>query len=229
VAASRSIHSSGAFTLYGAFTWNLDINTRFLQTFLGCLGVAILAKALGAPTRSLAWITSSVATSYHALIGFNVFLGGDSALFMLTPWLILAAWRLRNGGYILCLALPSIFLFGTYIKHAFPIIAGAILLFLWMERLSEDSQKKKKISIKHILRSHLPLFLSGIVYIALRHYLFNFENSPVHHVGQEYRFPPQTIISSDSISPIMASGNIDIIFRLIKRAPERFRQSIFIL
>jgi len=145
---------------------------------------------------------------------------------MLTPWLILAAWRLRNTGYILCLALPSIFLFGTYIKHAFPIIAGAILFFLWMERLSADSQKKEKIRIKHILRSDLPLFLSGIIYITLRHYLFNLESSPIHHVGQEYRFSSQAIIGSDSISPIMASGNIDIIFRLIKRAPEALRQNL---
>jgi len=198
----------------------------FCATFLGSLGVAILAKALGAPKRTLPWIAVSVSTSYHALIGFNIFLGGDSALFMLTPWLILTAWRLRNCGYILCLALPSIFLLGTYIKHAFPIIAGAILLLLWMDRLSEDSRKKGKLRIKDILHSDLPLLLSGAIYIVLRYSLFNLENSPTHHVGQEYNFSPQTIISSNSIGPIMASGNIDAVSRLIKRAPETLRETL---
>jgi len=132
---------------------------------LGSLGLTKLAEALGTPKRALPWVCVSVSTSYHALSGFNGFLGGDSALFMLTPWLMLTAWRLRRCGYILCLALPSLFLLGTYIKHMFPIIAGAILLFLWMQRLSEDSRKEGKVSIKDVIRSDLPLFLSGIIYI----------------------------------------------------------------
>jgi len=206
-----ALHSAG-------FSLGVSISIlAFCATFLGSLGVATLAKSLGASKQSLVWIAASVATSYHALIGFNVFLGGDSALFMLTPWLILAAWRLRNTGYILCLALPSIFLFGTYIKHAFPIIAGAILFFLWMERLSADSQKKGKIRIKHILRSDLPLFLSGIIYIILRHCLLNFETSPIQHSGQGYNFSFKTIIGSSSLNPILVTGNMEVVFYIIQR------------
>jgi len=135
---------------------------------------------------------------------------------MITPWLIFAAWKLRNSGYILCLTLPLLFLLGTYIKHAFPMIAGAILLFLWAERISEDKEKGIKLSVRSIIHSGSPLLFSGLIYLLLRHLLFNFKGSPIQYTGQGYDFSFNTIVITASSNPTIATGNTEALLRIFK-------------
>jgi len=153
----------------------------FLSTISGAVGLAALARDLGAPSKSLAWISGSYACSIYSLINFHHCRGGETLIMALWPWCALIAWRLRNHSIRLVCILPLLFLIGSFIKHSFAIYSICILSFLGIERPYKIISLKKESTlaiIKETIAVAIPLVISGILYIALRNYAIDTSETP---------------------------------------------------
>lgn len=137
------------------------------------IGLAALARALGAPERALPWIAIGVTGGWHALYAFGMFNGGETAQIAVWPWIALAAWRLRTRPLASVAILPGLFLIGSFAKHSFAIAALALLIFLWLEALRGSPR-----DARHLCRATWPIAAIGILYIVGRRLVFDAGASP---------------------------------------------------
>jgi len=178
----------------------------FFSTLSGAIGLATLSNDLGAPSRSLAWISGSFACSIYSLTNFYNFGGGEPLIMALWPWVALIGWRLRNRGLLLICTLPILFLTGSFIKHSFAIYSLCILALLALDRVSNCSRAKKDSVLERVkkgLVSLAPLITTGIFYIILRHYLIDTSGSPksgatyyTYHIKEIWGYVPNAPLLS---------------------------------
>jgi len=126
----------GLLNLAGLSFGHAALLLAFLCTLAGAIGLAVLGKELGAPARSLPWISGATACSLYNLANYQVFGGGEPLVMALWPWVAIAAWRIKNKNILLISILPGLFLIGYYIKYSFAIYSICILLFIWSERFT---------------------------------------------------------------------------------------------
>jgi len=152
----------------------------FFSTLSLGVGGAVLIRELGGENRILPWASAAFTCSYYALLNFNLFIGGESALMAVLPWIILFAWRFRNRTALLVPILPALFLCGSFIKHSFAIHSICIITFLWLEKVRHIPAPSKGIIffLKSAIASSIPLLTVSLVYILLRNYFIDTTLSP---------------------------------------------------
>jgi len=205
----------------------------FLSTLSGAVGLAALARGLGAPLKSLAWISGSYACSYHSLINFSYFGGGEPLIMALWPWVALIAWHLRNNNVLLVCVLPLLFLVGTFIKHSFAIYSLCIIAFLGIDKLSKIRGLRDESTlgaVRKLIAIPIPLITAGVLYIGLRHYIIDTSTSP--ELGASYyTYSIKEIWSQVSNSPLLSAFEVRslplrIWSKLLKVEPEVLRDKL---
>jgi len=189
------------------------LTVAFFSTLSLGIGGAILVKELspGGGVRILPWVSAGFSCSYYALINFNHFIGGETGLMAILPWVVLIAWKLRNRNLLLVLFLPPIFLLGSFIKHSFAIHAICIITFLLTEKYREIENPfdKKLKSIQRFIQNSLPLLVTGIIYIVLRNYFIDKTISPISHIDKtQTLFSLPTYLGYSMWGPLFAPWSI---------------------
>jgi len=200
----------GLLNLAGLSFGHAALLLSFLCTLSGAIGLAVLGKELGAPTRALPWIAASLACSLYSLFNFIFFSGGELLVMAIWPWIASVAWKLRNNGKLLTYTLPHLFLIGSFFKHSFPIYALCILLFLWSDRLAAlnlNISNNLLKQVRAIFRASLPLAIVGIIYVLERHFLM--ERAPeLTQKSDYYPYSLVEILGYASISPLSSIASL---------------------
>jgi len=186
--------------------------------------MAALARGLGAPVKSLPWISYAVACSYYNFINFSHFQSGEPFTLALWPWVTLVAWQLRKCNHLLIPILPILFLLGSFFKHSFAIYALCILAFLWTENIREREISLRsgiKNMINSLLKASLPVVTVGLIYIVMRHYCINTSATPATgRIPNHFHFSLQEILGFVSASPLLSIYSIsNILDKLVHKAP----------
>jgi len=223
----------GLFHCLGLSLGGAALLIAFFATLSGAIGLAALARDLGAPLKSLAWISSSYACSIYSLVNFYQFGGGEPLIMGLWPWVALVAWRLRNNNSLLVCVLPLLFLLGSLIKHSFAVYALCILAFLSLERLSTlrgSNNQSILIIIKKLIATSAPLVISGILYVVLRHYAIDITGTPKAGASY-YTYNIKEIWSQVPNSPFLSaleirSTSLRIWSTLLHTSPELLQDKL---
>ena len=105
--------------------------TVLLSEWLGLAGLWRLFRWLGCAGNVAAVAVFLVSAGWCMGHFYGMYWGGDVVLFGFTPWLLLVAVAARNSGALSALLFPLLFLFGTFLKLTFPVVALGLLLF-WL-------------------------------------------------------------------------------------------------
>jgi len=106
---------------------------------------------------------------------------------------------------------PLIFLFGSFIKHSFAICAICIITFLWLEKNGDtlNPVKWKFETLRKSVQMSLPLLLTGVIYILLRHCLIDKVVSPVNPlIKSAPLFPLSTYLGYSAWAPLFSTWGI---------------------
>jgi len=167
-------------------------------------GSALLAKALGSPTKALPWIVLASICSQNLFSAFSAFSGGDIGLYAIFPWIALAAWRLRKEKYLVIAILPPLFLLGTFIKHSFAIYAVSIVALLSSESLEA---KSRKLQVLEFIRRNIPLLLVFLFYLLGRHFLFTQGPTPADSTSNLQRDFP-LLWGFNAFAPLIGTSSL---------------------
>ncbi len=191
---------AGLLTLVGLGLGEAVIIVTFAGILIGLAGCRLLFKAWGFSEPVTLVSVALIALGWHTSFLFGMFNGGELALFAGFPWIAWAATRLADKPGWLLLALPPLFLIGTFLKLSFPLSALALCAGLWLGR--DDPPWRingRALRLAGVLGASFALFYAVLWVLFLSH-------GPTPGEAGQVMYSWPLVLGFSFTGPLMATG-----------------------
>ncbi|MCF7688806.1 MAG: hypothetical protein K9N01_10940 [Cephaloticoccus sp.] len=180
-----------------------------LGVITGLAGCWKLFKTCGFSEPAIMISVAIIALGWHTSVLFGMFNGGELALFAGFPWIAWAVMWLAVRPIWLFLAIPPLFLLGTFLKLSFPLVALSLCAGLWL-----GCVLKPVLRAGRIWQLAIGLTVAFVAYYCVLWILFLSRGPSPGDPGQvAYTWP--LVFGFSCTGPMMAIGAFD---SLIARA-----------